>query len=132
MDTNTPGAVGAPYVSTCRACGSEWPCAPGSAWAAGHEPFPIPPGAVLTTSEHVTTLIEWTLGAGVAVVIDRHATPWLLFVNEDGDQFAMTVECPDDELGPFCEPGALPVDRGPLLLLFDGELAAVPGMGLDR
>jgi hypothetical protein len=133
MDTNTPGAVAAPYASTCRGCGREWPCAPGSTWAAGHEPTPIPVGTVLTTAEHVTTLIEWTLGGGaVAVVIDRQATPWLLFANEDGDQHAVTVECPDDRVPPAYDPGSLAVDRGPLLLLFNGELSAIPREGVDR
>ncbi|MEV8375133.1 hypothetical protein AB0P21_20515 [Kribbella sp. NPDC056861] len=129
METNTPGEVAAPYVSTCRGCGSEWPCALGSTWAAGHEPTPIPPGTVLTTVEHVTTLIEWTLsGSAVAVVIDRHATPWLLFGNEAGGQYAVTVECPDDGVPPSYDAGSLAVDRGPLLLLFNGDLAAISGV----
>lgn len=127
-----PNANTAPHNLTCRECGSSWPCHGDSGRIDDHEPNPIPTGAVLTTAEHVTTLIEWTIGGAVAVVIDRHATPWLLFANEDGDQFAVTVECPDDDLAPFYDPSALPADRGPLLLVFNGDASAVAGTGMDQ
>jgi hypothetical protein len=77
----------------------------------------IPIGTVITTFEQVEELCGDILSA---VVIDRDGTPWIVFQNEDGDDFAVTVPCPDEGI-----PGQLGFwglcERGPLRVVFNGD-----------
>ncbi|TCO43586.1 hypothetical protein EV646_112163 [Kribbella antiqua] len=90
----------------------------------------IPNGTLLTTYDQ---LIELVSHAMAPVVIDRDGTPWIVFETEDGDDYAVTVPCPDDDI-----PGRTDFDglcaRGPLRVVFNGDTSpeAWPGANQDQ
>jgi hypothetical protein len=78
----------------------------------------IPHGSLLTTFEDLDRVL--TSGSGwLPVVVDRWATPWILFCNEDGGTCAATVPFPDLAIPSHIDLGALPA-RGPLRVVFNG------------
>ncbi|MFG1818282.1 hypothetical protein ACGFIF_31270 [Kribbella sp. NPDC049174] len=87
-------------------------------------------GTTLTTYDELIELVGWAL---VPVVIDRAGTPWIVFETEDGDGYAVTVPCPDDDI-----PGRTDFDglceRGPLRVVFNGDTSpeAWPGANKDQ
>lgn len=74
-------------------------------------------GTILTTYDELIELVSWAL---TPVVIDRNGSPWIVFETEDGDDHAVTVPCPDDDI-----PGRTDFDglceRGPLRVVFNGD-----------
>ncbi|GAB2580379.1 hypothetical protein [Kribbella endophytica] len=88
----------------------------------------IPIGTLITTFDQVEELSTDTLSV---VVIDRDGTLWIVFQNEDGDDFAITAECPDEgipaQLGfwGLCE-------RGPLRVVFNGDTSTEAWGGREQ
>jgi hypothetical protein len=112
-----PESHAARHGVTCRSCGNTWPCDnPGT----DHAPSLIPNGAIVTTYDDLDRLVYWAPAANVPVVLDRDHTPWLLYSNEDGDGYAGTIPCPDDDIPARCSLEDLP-DRGPLTVVFNGD-----------
>ncbi|MGW1344688.1 hypothetical protein ACWCOV_26845 [Kribbella sp. NPDC002412] len=85
----------------------------------------VPNGTILTTYDELIELVGWAL---VPVVIDRDATPWIVFETEDGDDYAVTVPCPDDNIPGRTDFAGL-CERGPLRVVFNGDTSpeAWPG-----
>jgi hypothetical protein len=79
----------------------------------------IPIGTVITTFAQVEELSTDALSA---VVIDRDGTPWIVFQNEDGDDFAVTVPCPDEGIPSQLSFEGL-CERGPLRVVFNGDIS---------
>ncbi|GAA3144643.1 hypothetical protein JOF29_005708 [Kribbella aluminosa] len=83
-------------------------------------PGRVPNGTLLTTYDELNELVSHAL---TPVVIDRDGTPWIVFQTEDGDDYAATVPCPDDDI-----PGRTDFDglceRGPLRVVFNGDTRA--------
>jgi hypothetical protein len=79
----------------------------------------IPNGATLTTYDQLFQLAD-AAGWSLPVVLDCYGVPWILYCNEDGDDFAATVPCPDlgipDQI-PLCRLA----DHGPLIVVFNGD-----------
>jgi hypothetical protein len=90
----------------------------------------IPNGTILTKREQLYELVSWAL---TPVVIDHTGTPWIVFETEDGDDYAVTVPCPDDNI-----PGRTDFDRlcerGPLRVVFNGDRSpeAWPGANKEK
>jgi hypothetical protein len=78
-------------------------------------------GAVVWTEQDLDRLIWWAPGGRFPVVLDRAVTPWILYCTEDGDAYAVTVECPDTNTPGRYDLTELPAARGPLRVLFNGE-----------
>jgi hypothetical protein len=114
-DVMDPEGHAAKHGVTCRNCGATWPCPNRS--RADHTPSLIPNGATVTTYEDLDRLV-WC--GDLSVVLDRDRRPWMLFVTEDGDGYAATVACPDDDIPALYNLEDLPT-RGPLLVLFNGD-----------
>ncbi|MEU0093891.1 hypothetical protein [Kribbella sp. NPDC006257] len=110
-----PDGHAARHGVTCRNCSSRWPCA--NSTRTDHTPSPIPTGATVTTYEDVDRL-AWD--HAMPVVLDRDHTPWMLFIDEDGDGYAGTIPCPDEGIPPLYDLQDLPA-RGPLYVLFNGD-----------
>jgi hypothetical protein len=79
----------------------------------------IPNGTILTTPEQLYELVSRAL---VPVVIDHAGTPWIVFETEDGDDYAVTVPCPDDNIPAHTDFDGL-CDRGPLRVVFNGDIS---------
>jgi hypothetical protein len=77
----------------------------------------IPNGTLLTTGQQLLELVSDALSP---VVIDRDGTPWIVFEDEDGDDHAVTVPCPDDNTPGHTDFYGL-LDRGPLRVMFNGD-----------
>ncbi|MGW6279326.1 hypothetical protein [Kribbella sp. NPDC055071] len=74
-------------------------------------------GTVLTTYDELTELVSW---ATTPVVIDNVGTPWIVFETEDGDDWAVTAPCPDDNINGRTDFDGL-YERGPLRVVFNGD-----------
>ncbi|GAA0609779.1 hypothetical protein HPO96_29295 [Kribbella sandramycini] len=77
----------------------------------------IPNGTLITTREALDELID---SVNPPVVVDREGHPWIVFANEDGDDWAVTAECPDDEIPAATGFDGL-LDRGPLRVVYNGR-----------
>jgi hypothetical protein len=90
----------------------------------------LPNGGLLTTYDQLIALVSHAMAP---VVIDRAGTPWIVFETEDGDDYAATVPCPDDDI-----PGRTDFDdlcaRGPLRVVFNGDTSpeAWPGVNTEQ
>lgn len=118
-----PASHAALHGVTCRGCGNAWPC--GSGLDDSHKPSLIPNGAIVTTYEDLDRLVCWAPGGHLPVVLDSGHTPWLLFIDEDGDGYAGTIPCPDDSIPARCDLEDLPM-RGPLCVVFNGDRTTKP------
>ncbi|MEU8226172.1 hypothetical protein [Kribbella sp. NPDC048915] len=71
-------------------------------------------------------LINWAPRGNCPAVLDSAGVSWILFETEDGDAYAGTMECPDDDLPDRYDLDDLPGVRGPLYVLFNGDLTVLP------
>lgn len=88
----------------------------------GYRPPQVEPvrmtGHELTTEDELEQLLTLAESRGsLPVVVDRDRAPWILFVNEDGDQYSRTVPYgPEGEGGEWADL----LTRGPLVVAWDG------------
>jgi hypothetical protein len=113
IDQVHPDSHAATHGVTCRRCGLPWPCGGSGSWEGRHFPSLIPNGAVVTTAEDLNRLINWAPRANRPVVLDTTGIAWILFSTEDGDTYAATIACPDDDTPPKYEVDDLPAARAP-------------------
>lgn len=116
-----PDSLAARCGVTCRDCGQIWPCQANNTSADEHRPSLIPVGALVWTEQDLDRLIWWAPGGRFPVVLDRDATPWILYCTEDGDCYAETVECTDTNTPGRYDLTGLVVARGSLRVLFNGD-----------
>ncbi|WP_433020000.1 hypothetical protein [Kribbella sp. CA-294648] len=121
MDDLHPDSHAARCGVTCRDCGQGWPCQDNNPSADEHRPSLVPVGAPVWTEQDLDRLIWWAPGGRCPVVLDRYATPWILYCTEDGDTYAVTVECPDNGAPGRYDLAGLLASRGPLRVLFNGD-----------
>lgn len=90
----------------------------------------IPNGTLLTTYDELVELVSWAL---TPVVIDAAGVPWIVFETDDGDDWAFTVPCPDDDISGRTDFDGL-CERGPLRVAFNGDFGpnAWPGANQNR
>lgn len=132
MDEAHPDSHAATHGVTCRRCGQPWPCEASNSWEGRHFPSLIPNGAVVSTTEDLDRLISWAPHANCPVVLDTTGVAWILFATEDGDQYAGTIECPDDGTPARYDVEDLPADRGPLCVLFNGDQDTLTHTGAQQ
>jgi len=84
-----------------------------------HHSSLIPNGTLVTTYKDLDCLLS-SGSDGLPVLLDRGATPWILFCTEDGDTYAATVPFPDLAIPSHVDLGDL-VIRGPLRVVFNGN-----------
>jgi hypothetical protein len=94
---------------------------------------PLPPqrilnGDIITTPEQLYELVSWT---PTPVVIDHTGSPWIVFETDDGDDYAVTVPCPDGNVPGRTDFDGL-CDRGPLRVVFNGDTSAAAWPAANR
>jgi hypothetical protein len=125
-DLLDPNGDAAAHGTTCRRCGEPWPCPGTSSWEGRHFPSLIPNGAVVSTVGDLHRLINWAPRGNCPVVLDSAGVTWILFETEDGDAYAGTMECPDDGVPARYDLDDLPALRGPVRVLFNGDVTMLP------